>query len=411
MVRKMYDFKRQAAAVQIILVILLGSFMASQTPALADQWVPARTKTYYSNDHRVRFTVIPRSIQSPLAYFQDKVEKRNQAGQKPGGSPFARGILERKDRGGRWIAVWDKHLGNDVSPVSALVTNSGRYVVTFDNWGSMGWGNDVVVIYGPDGSVVRSLSVHDILPNYYVMALPRSVSSIWWSGKHRVADPNDVVMLKIVVPDGSGNWETRNYVEVPLVLSTGQVLPNEGPAWEKALAQAEKVGKKQLAEDEAWFADFKSPLLGPKDNNWEHYLFEAYNRLDPDWRNGSGFDATFILPAPDDADYETHRTLLRDLLLEAPPSMPNIVIASPASNDNLVNVLSEIAREATPDKLKQRRVYVVAPAVYRDRLAAIFLPTGATFTHLDPTLPIPQRQERIDEYRRDYEATWHTKLD
>lgn len=43
----------------------------------------------------------------------------------------ARGILERKDDSGRWTEVWDKPLTNEVAPVSVLIANDGRYVVTY----------------------------------------------------------------------------------------------------------------------------------------------------------------------------------------------------------------------------------------------------------------------------------------
>lgn len=50
-----------------------------------------------------------------------------------------------------WYAPkWTAPLSNRVAPVSALVSDSGRYVVTFDNWDQVGYGDDVVAVY--DGS-------------------------------------------------------------------------------------------------------------------------------------------------------------------------------------------------------------------------------------------------------------------
>src|SRR6185295_3863617 len=74
----------------------------------ADEWAPPTIRTYYSPDHRVRFTVTPRGIESPLAYFQDKVNDAKPAGQRPGGEAAAHGLLEREGPRGQWARVWEK---------------------------------------------------------------------------------------------------------------------------------------------------------------------------------------------------------------------------------------------------------------------------------------------------------------
>jgi hypothetical protein len=43
-----------------------------------------------------------------------------------------------------------------VAPVSALVSEDGAYLITFDNWHSMGYGDDVVVLYRTDGTLIHS---------------------------------------------------------------------------------------------------------------------------------------------------------------------------------------------------------------------------------------------------------------
>jgi hypothetical protein len=386
--------------------------VAASCAARADEWRPPGIETSYSQDQSVRFTVTPRGIESPLAYFEGKVKNDKRAGQAAGGAPYARGTLERKSVDGRWSVIWDKRLVNDVAPVSSLLTNSARYVVTFDNWHSMGWGSDVIVIYGPDGSLIRALSLYDVLPDDYFKALPRTVSSIWWSGQHRIAEDKAVLMLKVVIPSNTEDEDKRAYVEVPVDLATGKVLPITDAAWPGALAQAKAIAQKKQADDDAWLAWFKGPLLGPKTTDqwdWIPYLTEAFFRLDPDWRENTD-PITSVLPLPNSEQYDSDRRLLHDLLLETPPSAPNLLIASPGSEENLLKVLGEIAREAKPGAWKGRRIYVAISAANRDRLAAIFEPTGANLIHLDPAKPIPQRPERIEEYIRDYNETWHTDV-
>ena len=162
------------------LIIIFGLMSALLMPsvAYADSWFPAQVETYFSEDKNVRVTVTPRQLEDALAYFEDKVEEREPAGQKAGGNDKASMLLERKTTYGEWQTVWKRTLPNDVAPVSVLLSRTGRYVASFDNWHSMGHGDNVVVIYGPDGNVIRSLRLDDFLPKSYIAALPRSVSSL-----------------------------------------------------------------------------------------------------------------------------------------------------------------------------------------------------------------------------------------
>ncbi len=158
-----------------VLVLLLWSAHAE-----ADSWVPPQVETYYSANRQFRLTVHPRPFSNALAYFTDKVCEREPAGA-PRGSieRTARAVMERRD-GATWRRVWAAPLTNEVAPVDALVTDDGRFAVTFDNWHMMGHGDNVVAIHGLDGRLVRALGLTDMLPEAFVRALPRSVSSIGW---------------------------------------------------------------------------------------------------------------------------------------------------------------------------------------------------------------------------------------
>ena len=58
----------------IALVLMAGS------AAHADSWMPPSKQAYLSSDGRARLTVIPRDLESSLAYFEDKVSGREPAG-------------------------------------------------------------------------------------------------------------------------------------------------------------------------------------------------------------------------------------------------------------------------------------------------------------------------------------------
>ena len=143
-------------------------------PAFADQWLPASTKQYVSADGAWRLTVEPRPITSPLRYFQDQVASKPRPGGLPGQSQTsAIGTMERRVNG-TWQRVWQKPLRNTVAPVTAIALPGGA-AMTLDNWHSMGFGPDAVVLYNQQGVAVAAYALTDFLPKPYVQALPRTV--------------------------------------------------------------------------------------------------------------------------------------------------------------------------------------------------------------------------------------------
>lgn len=80
----------------------------------------------------------------------------------PGG-PNQRAIAEVfKFENGRRRSIWSSELSNAVSPVKALLTDNGQNLVTFDNWGRVGYGDDVLVFYNSNG-LVKKYSLEQIV--------------------------------------------------------------------------------------------------------------------------------------------------------------------------------------------------------------------------------------------------------
>ena len=52
-------------------------------------------------------------------------------------------FFARSDKG-KLKKLWAIPLVNEVSPVDALVSDKDDYVITFDNWHSVGYGDDAV---------------------------------------------------------------------------------------------------------------------------------------------------------------------------------------------------------------------------------------------------------------------------
>ncbi len=374
----------------------LALFLAM--PAFADSWSPPQRETYLSPDGATRLTVIPREIGSQLAYFSDKVDGKEPAGQRPGGEPRARGILERRI-GGRWTRVWDAPLRNEVAPVSALVANGGAYAVTLDNWHSMGFGENVVVIYRGDGSVVRSMTLTDILPEDYVRVLPTTVSSMHWRGEPGLSRDGRRLVLKVVVPnrrqtgDGSGG-----YLDVSIDLATGKVAPLAGPAWDRAMAIAAPLAARSKAEEADWRSTQIAPLRAPAGSDedaWRRYLRLAGRRLIAEDRVFR-WHKEWVMPAADDPGFAARADKIREAFADTSGSA-DLFFASPTAPDALARLLIEQAQLVPPGQLTGARLLIALPDRLGEGVRSAFRPTGAAVTLFDPAVAIPQRPEVLKE--------------
>jgi hypothetical protein len=132
------------------------------------------------------------------AYWSDRSRSATKPGQAAGERDVCVGLLERREPDGTYVQVWRRELINDVSPVSALVSRDGRYVVTFDNWHSMGYGKSAIVLYGPGGALRASFALSDFLTPKQMARLPRSISSLRWGGWHHLDDREEHLVLEIL---------------------------------------------------------------------------------------------------------------------------------------------------------------------------------------------------------------------
>jgi hypothetical protein len=73
----------------------------------------------------------------------------------------------------------EKELVNPYAPYEAMVTNDGKYVITFDDWGHLGYGENVMVVYGENGYLLKKHNLDEIT-TFRVNELQRSVTSICW---------------------------------------------------------------------------------------------------------------------------------------------------------------------------------------------------------------------------------------
>jgi hypothetical protein len=208
----------------LLLTLTLLPLGLLQRPAAADTWLLPEKRKYYSPNKKFYLEVTPKELESQLKYFEDKVEGREDAGARKGvKGNVARAALYARGEGGGYLKRQEFRLVNEVSPVSALVSDGGAYVVTFDNWHAAGYGDDVVVIYGYDGTLIRKFGLEDLLTPRDIGKLPRSVSSIWWGGEHYIDEAKGLLVLKVV--SNGKLWEAGvTYQELRIELATGRPL-------------------------------------------------------------------------------------------------------------------------------------------------------------------------------------------
>lgn len=210
---------------RITIFVALIFIGASISVVNADSWTIPKQEKYYSPNKMFYLEVTPKKFESQSKRFKDRVEGKEGAGDiKEANDNGAKGSFYVRGADGGYSKKWEYPLVNKVSPVSAAVSNKGEYVVTFDNWFRMGYGNDVVVIYRSNGALIKKFGLEDLLTKRDIEALPHSVSSIWWGGKHYLDEVNGLLVLKII-SNRKSPWEAdAKFHELKIELATGRPL-------------------------------------------------------------------------------------------------------------------------------------------------------------------------------------------
>ena len=203
------------------ILFAIGPFVSVQ----GDSWQLPKKKKYYSPNKKYYLEVTPKKLESQLKYFEDKVEGRENAGaQKELKNNRAKGAFYARRAGVGYSKKSQFPLLNEVSPVSALVSNNGAYFVTFDNWHRVGYGDNVVVIYRSNGDLIKKFGLDELLTKSDIETLPRSVSSIHWEGEHYIDEARGLLVLRVVAP-GKRPWEDgATFHELKIELATGRTL-------------------------------------------------------------------------------------------------------------------------------------------------------------------------------------------
>lgn len=84
--------------------------------------------------------------------------------------------------------------------MSALVADDGNSIITIDNWGSLGYGDNVMVIYNGEGEIEDQYRLGEFSP-FPIESYQISVTSIWWNCGSSYID-NDNVKICFKSKDG-----------------------------------------------------------------------------------------------------------------------------------------------------------------------------------------------------------------
>ena len=207
-----------------LLSLLLLTFLLACS-AYADSWALPEKRTVCSKNNKYCLKVIPKKLESQLSYFGDKVDGKENAGtDKKAKKNYCRGIFYSRNASGRLKKLWETKLVNEVSPVRVLVSDQGDYVVTFDNWHSVGYGDDTVAIYTTsNGSLIRKFGLSDFLTDSDIYELPASVSSIHWGGTHWIDKDKNQLVLEVT--KGKRTFEKdAEFFQIRAELNTGKIL-------------------------------------------------------------------------------------------------------------------------------------------------------------------------------------------
>jgi hypothetical protein len=159
------------------LIVILISFTSFN--ANADFWEDPKVTDYFSENGEYFVRVYPTEIPAKYWKWQKANQRRKAKFSKEDTTIIMCHATLFKIQGKDTLVVWEHRLINRTAPVTVIVANDGSSIVTFDNWGSMGFGLDVMVTYDENGRLVKRYQLEDFSP-YPINTYTMSISSFWW---------------------------------------------------------------------------------------------------------------------------------------------------------------------------------------------------------------------------------------
>lgn len=180
--------------------LILLFFFSLSLICKSDTWIARPYYVYFSENKGYKLVVTARKY--PAKYFRWKMYMKSDKPDKlykKEKRKFLRSITKTdttaiscrglfyRISGVDTVLVWDKPFPNEYNPVIAIISDDGSSVVTFDNFGSCGYGLNVMVVYNGIGNVVKSFKLDEISP-IPLDEYNKSVSSLNWRRETRFID-------------------------------------------------------------------------------------------------------------------------------------------------------------------------------------------------------------------------------
>jgi hypothetical protein len=383
----MKSFRISLLSLAVLLFAAVG--LLSGGAARADSWAAPEKRVTLSASGQFRFTTYPASQRAVAANDGGGDNAR----------PHAIGRLEQKRARGGWETVWKAPLANSISPTEALVTDDGHHVVTFDNWYSTGHGANVIVIYGADGSLVRSMMLTDLVPDFYKDTLSHSVSSIWWRAGAEIAADGTAVAIDVYEPSAAFIGENKASLRFRVTLADGAVTLPPEPEWAAAPAKARRLALDGVKEALRYEFMARNPITSPETcdvRDWEVWLHEVFERQAPAGSEAEYISQSIMLPV----GAEDHERRLTNFKWE--PSnrfryAQRHALVAPCAPDVLLLAAQAVAQRTAEkgETFPSMTLWVAASKNDFDRVAEVLVPTGITTIWIDPAQSIPQRADRF----------------
>ena len=176
--------------IQILLIGLLASTYAGTV--CGDSWMAPTEKDYFSENRKFVSHVTPSSVRNGCWMYitppkGDKDAPASDAAADKGNIKPLLEVFEIKDS--ERVLLWKCEMSNKYAPTEVYTSDDGRYVVTNNEWGSIGYGDCVMAFYNKDG-LIKKHSVESILhlpegidERKLYDLMPHSVSSRYWDKK------------------------------------------------------------------------------------------------------------------------------------------------------------------------------------------------------------------------------------
>lgn len=144
----------------------------------ADSWMSVEIQTFSSKNRDFIFVVVPASYPDPKypsSITDPEIQRLLSKNKTCVGS-----LMKYFEQSKSYLPIWTRPLANIVSPVSAMISDDGKYVVTTGEWYGGGHEAIAICIYNSTGKLIRSLTATDILGEDRVNEVPASSTMTFW---------------------------------------------------------------------------------------------------------------------------------------------------------------------------------------------------------------------------------------